>query len=61
MRPAAGARLTWQLKTDMKIESRRFAPGGASGGSVTERTVPSAGDTIVSEPPSGMRSGSRKN
>jgi hypothetical protein len=44
----------------MKIERRRDAPGGASGAGATERTVPSAGETIVSSPPSGTRSGSRK-
>src|SRR6266498_4976744 len=58
--PETGARLTWQLKTDMNIESRREDPGGASGAGATESTVPSAGETIVSSPPSGTRSGSRK-
>jgi hypothetical protein len=45
----------------MKIVRRRDAPGGASGAGSTERTVPSAGETMVSSPPSGARSGSRKN
>jgi hypothetical protein len=44
----------------MKIVTRRDAPAGASGAGATERTVPSAGETIVSSPPSGVRSGSRK-
>jgi len=44
----------------MKIESRREEPGGASGAGPTFRTVPSAGEMIVSSPPSGTRSGSRK-
>ena len=52
-----GARLTWQLKTDMKIEMRRAAPGGASGAGSTERIVPSAGETIVSSPPGGRAFG----
>ena len=56
-----GERLTWQLKTDMKIVILRAAPGGASAASPIESTVPSAGETIVSSPPSGVRSGSRKN
>ena len=45
----------------MKIDRRRDEPGGASGAVATESTVPSAGDTIDSSPPSGTRSGSRKN
>jgi hypothetical protein len=49
------------LKTDMKIVIRREAPAGASAAGPTESTVPSAGETIVSGPPTGVRSGSRKN
>jgi len=45
----------------MKMVIRRAAPGGASGALPTDKTVPSAGETIVSSPPSGERSGSRKN
>jgi hypothetical protein len=45
----------------MKIVRRREDPGGASGAGATDRTVPSAGETIVSSPPSATRSGSRKN
>jgi hypothetical protein len=44
----------------MKMVIRREQPAGASGAGATERIVPSAGETIVSSPPSGVRSGSRK-
>jgi hypothetical protein len=45
----------------MKIVIRRDAPGGASSAGPIERTVPSAGETMVSGPPTGTRLGSRKN
>jgi len=45
----------------MKIVMRLFAPAGASSAGPIERMVPSAGETIVSGPPTGTRSGSRKN
>jgi hypothetical protein len=45
----------------MKMVIRLRAPSGASVAVPTERIVPSAGETIVSSPPSGNRSGSRKN
>jgi hypothetical protein len=44
----------------MKTVIRRDAPLGASGAGPMESTVPSAAETIVSSPPSGVRSGSRK-
>ena len=53
--------MTWQLKTDMKMERRRAAPAGDSGAGAMERTVPSAGERIVLSSPAGSRSGSRKN
>jgi hypothetical protein len=45
----------------MKIVIRRDAPLGASSAGPIERTVPSAGETMVSGPPTGTRFGSRKN
>src|ERR1700674_1865168 len=44
----------------MKTEMRRDAPGGASVAAPIDRTVPSAGETIVSGPCAERRSGSRK-
>src|ERR1700730_14429043 len=44
----------------MKIEIRRDAPSGASVAAPIERTVPSAGETMVSGPCAACRSGSRK-
>ena len=49
-----GERFTWQLKTDMNTVMRREAPGGASGAGPMESTVPSAAETMVSSPPSGV-------
>ena len=66
MRPAAGARFTWQLNTLMKIEMRGngVVPSPSSAGGTTIDTIetrPSAGDTTMPSRYGVVRTGSRKN
>src|SRR5580700_9463796 len=65
MRPWTGARLTWQSKTDMKIDTRcnGAMPRPSSGGGAAKPaklTTPSAGDMTRSARTGVTRAGSRK-